>query len=161
MKTQPLIVALASLAAVAACEPAKPGQPTFAKDVQPIFEAHCVRCHGAGGTLNMDPTSSLPMTRATGGYFTTYDDVGDCSVNAAGTALNSPCSLNQPITDTSCCHRGAHYYTKDAGTINGASLMNAYLNPPAGGIPMPLPPSPRLSSWEHDVVFTWLANPIR
>jgi hypothetical protein len=26
-----------------------------AADVRPIFEWSCVRCHGAGGTLNADP----------------------------------------------------------------------------------------------------------
>jgi hypothetical protein len=142
MKKQLLVVALASLASVVACEPSKPGQPSFARDVQPIFEAHCVRCHGAGGTLNTDPSTigvykGMPPLA---GYFNQYQDSGNCP-DAGG----SPAG----------CMRGAYYYA-----TTGKLLFTTYVNGESGVGPMPPPPAAQLTSWEHDVVFTWLNNPI-
>ena len=33
----------------------RPARPTYKNDIAPLMEAHCIRCHGAGGTLNADP----------------------------------------------------------------------------------------------------------
>ena len=139
MKKQLLVVALASLALMA-CEPSKPGQPSFDKDVKPIFVAHCVRCHGAGGMLNADPSALPPYnTQPVSGYFDQFGDQG-CP-DAAGAPAG--------------CKRGAFYYTNI-----GKNLFVAYVEGQMGVGPMPPPPSPRLTSWEHDIVFTWLDNPI-
>jgi hypothetical protein len=37
------------------CENPVPDNPSYMYDVKPIIDARCVRCHGAGGTLNADP----------------------------------------------------------------------------------------------------------
>jgi hypothetical protein len=43
-------------AALAGCgEEPVPGHVTYERDVKPLLEARCVRCHGAGGMLNKDP----------------------------------------------------------------------------------------------------------
>ena len=46
------IGALALWTTTVACTPEVPANPTYTNDVQPIFIAHCVRCHGAGDMLN-------------------------------------------------------------------------------------------------------------
>jgi hypothetical protein len=52
----PLVLALPGvLAGVAGCGNNVPPFPTYSKDVKPIMEANCIRCHGAGGSLNADP----------------------------------------------------------------------------------------------------------
>ena len=55
------LIALAGLAAVlggAGCVESsgdEPINPTYSHQIKPLMEAHCIRCHGAGGTLNLDP----------------------------------------------------------------------------------------------------------
>jgi hypothetical protein len=132
----------------AGCSPAVPASPTFTADVGPIFMSHCVRCHGAGGTLQGDPIPGMgdPLdgglqTLPTGGYLDQYDDPAAC-----------------PDGSTTPCKHGAYYY---ATNPLGKVLMTSYLHPQAGTTAMPLPPAPRLSSWELEVVDRWLANPAR
>src|SRR3954462_11813653 len=36
-------------------ENAVPERPSYARDIAPLMGARCIRCHGAGGTLNTDP----------------------------------------------------------------------------------------------------------
>jgi hypothetical protein len=76
-------VALAALA-LAACEKPVPAMPTYTADVQPILEAHCVRCHGAGGTLNADARSLEPSSPPPNGFLDQYDDKVDCTPDANG-----------------------------------------------------------------------------
>ena len=73
------IVSVAVLAAIAlsACEPPVPANPSYATDVRPIFLAHCVRCHGAGGTLQFGPDAGTRKPLQC--YLDIYDDVGDCT----------------------------------------------------------------------------------
>jgi mono/diheme cytochrome c family protein len=59
-----LVPLLAAGLGLSACsdegDPAKPGDPgdpdpvSFASDVQPIFDANCIVCHGAGGNGGLD-----------------------------------------------------------------------------------------------------------
>src|SRR5450432_1787056 len=103
-------IAFAALA-LAGCEEPVPATPTFAHDVLPIFRASCVRCHGAGGTLNHDPgmMGGYPATdTAPNGYFDSYGNVGDCTVD--------------PVTQMvpASCGRGA---------LADADLMKLYLHP--------------------------------
>jgi hypothetical protein len=58
------------------CEPAQPAMPSYSVDVGQVLDAHCVRCHGAGGVLSGDPTNELgaPVTC----FLDTFEDVGDC-----------------------------------------------------------------------------------
>ncbi|HVU50463.1 MAG TPA: hypothetical protein VHL80_07235 [Polyangia bacterium] len=66
---------LAGVVASAGCQNAVPLFPTYHNDIKPIMEAHCVRCHGAGGTKNYDPDIPLINNTMTPvvGDFTTFD----------------------------------------------------------------------------------------
>jgi hypothetical protein len=131
-------IALAAVA-LAGCEEPVPAQPSFAQDVLPIFRATCVRCHGAGGTLNTDPrmTGVYKGETAPGGHLDSYADVGDCTVD--------PVTMQTPAS----CGKGA---------LSEYMNINIYLNvfPPALRMP-PLPAEP-LARWEHEVVDNWLAE---
>jgi len=147
MKTTGLPILLLALAAGGAvgCQPAVPANPSYAADVHPIFLSHCVRCHGAGGTLNQarDPQGGAdagPLASAGGtpnqAYLGQYEDSGDCSGD------DNP---------TPPCHLGAH-------TMATSKQLQFYLHDDA--LPMPPPPAPRLDDWELKVVDAWTANPI-
>lgn len=134
------LLAVAVGASAAGCTPEENVRPSFETDVKPIFQAHCVRCHGAGGTLNGDPTSQgMPIYQNPPalGYLDNYDDQGDC-----------------PSGTLSPCKRGAYFYATD-----GKLIMTGYLNgKPA---PMPPPPAAPLTDWEKDTILFWLLHPKR
>jgi len=72
-----LVVLVAAALAGAGCgETPAPDRPTYSRDIQPLMTAHCIRCHGAGGTLNKDPDSALVNStqQPTGGDFTALSD---------------------------------------------------------------------------------------
>jgi len=127
-----------------------PLTPTYAADVQPIFQAHCVMCHGANGTLNdaLHPDGT-PSTLGAPSvcYLSMYDDAGDCSVGDGGVI-------------SSTCKRGAHYCATPDGDPP-QSYIEVYalvLAQDEGGMPpMPLPP---LSANEKEVIRRWLENPL-
>ena len=130
------LTALGLAVALSGCEEPVPKTPTFSVEVRPIFEAHCVRCHGAGGTLNEDPRA-LEDAPPTGGFLNQYEDEGDCTPNAMGYT---------PVT----CQRGARY---EAEIGNIKAFLHGPVTPR-----MPLAPSPPLDSWELAVVDNWLAE---
>ena len=146
-KTGPLVFVLLAAALAfgglaAGCSAPTPASPSYEADVRPIFLAHCVRCHGGGGTLNVTHVPSgpdaalLPATESApnNGYLNQFFDSGDCTLTDAG-AL--------PTT----CHRGAQ-----SEATNGN--LHIYLH---SAIVMPPPPAPRLDDWELKVVDAWLA----
>ena len=49
VKTLALGILALALGGVAACAPEKPAAPTYEKDVGPILDAHCARCHNSRG----------------------------------------------------------------------------------------------------------------
>jgi hypothetical protein len=53
-----------------------PINPTYSREIKPLMEAHCIRCHGAGGTLNLDPDSAKvnSVQAPTSGDFTALAD---------------------------------------------------------------------------------------
>jgi mono/diheme cytochrome c family protein len=59
-KTRTGFAALA-LAALAACEPSAPEEPTWADDVRPILAANCVRCHGSPAVNDAPPWFRLDV----------------------------------------------------------------------------------------------------
>jgi hypothetical protein len=152
---------LSVLVAVAAgCEEPIPAHPTYDIEVKPLFEAHCVRCHGAGGTLNGDPralnsygtTPAAMACRAACAkadsaclalcpmadkpnlpYLNFYADEGDCTVDATG---GTPAS----------CKRGAK---------GQAATIKVYIHLPGAGR-MPLAPAEPLTEWELGVVDNWI-----
>jgi len=137
-----LLLVVTALAAVAAgCgEEAAPAMPSFATDVKPLTLSRCVRCHGAGGKLNADPDSSLPMFRVppSNGFF--YTDVDpDPATCMAGTAA-------MPVT----C-RGLGYYAV------GQPFHALF----TGFFPM-MPPDPaaKLTDRERQIIENWIANPL-
>jgi hypothetical protein len=127
---------------------ALPEMPSYALDVRPIFTVNCVRCHGAGGTLNAAPNPD--GTPGVGGpslcYLTMYEDTGDCSTDGG-----------VPSPD---CKRGAHYCALPMGDPP-ASYLGTYaltLTQDNGG--MPPPPWPPLGDRDKEVIRRWLQNPI-
>ena len=127
-------LAAALALALAACNPDVPTTPTYDRDVQPILTAHCVRCHGAGGTLNAIP--GVPTAHPTPQicYLQTYDNnpVG-CTVGAAG------------------CQAGA-----SSMYCGGMFPTVTYVNAP-GDAPLRMPPKPAdaLSEYEKEVLTRW------
>jgi hypothetical protein len=129
-------VALAALA-LAGCEKPVPATPTYSKHVLPILEAHCVRCHGSGGTLNADPHSLEPTSSPPNGYLNQYEDKVDCTPDANGL---------YPLT----CVGGAHY---EAVNGNLYDFIHGIAQPR-----MPLAPAAPLDDWELSVLDNWLAE---
>jgi len=127
--------AVAALVVVAAAcssspPPPVPEMPTFSVDVEPILLKNCVRCHGAGGTLNADPSSSLPYPPPNG-YFDHYADQGNCTPDDAG-VIPTDCKL---------------------GAASLAPAMKVYVN--CDDLPMPPPPAARLSTHDRQVIGNW------
>jgi hypothetical protein len=129
-------VALAALA-LAGCEKPVPAMPTYSRDVLPIFEAHCMRCHGAGGTLNADARSLEPTSHPPNGYLNQYGDKVDCTPISPGL---------YPVT----CVGGAHY---EATNGNLHDYIHGIAQPK-----MPLAPAAPLDDWELDVLDNWIAE---
>jgi hypothetical protein len=139
VKTLALGMLALALGAVAACAPEKPAAPTYAKDVGPILDAHCSRCHSASGPdggLQGDPGKAHPASCK----FDFYDsnDTSTCSVADGGGAPPMSCW-------------GAHYCaTKPPFSV----VLPGYIR---GEIdPMPPPPASLLNDWELDVVLRWI-----
>jgi hypothetical protein len=114
----------------------------FNLDVQPLLQARCVRCHGAGGTLNGDSDivpgavkSFAPTGKPLQGFFDCAADRGDCS----GDAPTAP-----------ACKRGFRNY---AAMMPGAGATTVWLKV------MPPGPSEPLTSRESEILHTWLAHP--
>jgi len=125
----PLAVALA--VAGAGCAPDVPANPTYTKDVGPIFDAHCVRCHGANDMLNSMIINKYPNSPAYC-YLQHYQDEGDCSV-----PTNPDCKMG-------------------AGSSFCRSQVVSYINLPDPGSRMPPAPSEPLNDWEKEVIGNWV-----
>jgi len=126
-----------ALTALSACSPEVPAAPTYTKDVAPILDAHCVRCHGQGGTLNAYEFPVYGSKQApTTCYLQTYDNAGDCTTPGSTT-----------------CQFGAKTCV---GQINAYAISGTV----AAKTLMPPPPSDPLNDWEKDVLSKWIANPL-
>ncbi len=125
--------------------PSVPAQPAYDADVRPILMAHCVRCHGAGGSLNVP-------TEPTGPNAPTLPSISDSSVLMSFDALNlyvdqydstGDCTSNPP----SNCKQGAEIFaTTIAGTVHASA------KPPTA---MPPAPAPRLDDWAIEILDNW------
>jgi hypothetical protein len=107
-----------------------PANPTYTNHVAAIFDAHCVRCHGANDMLNVVlPSVTAPASC----YLQRYEDTGDCTA---------------AIT----CKMGA-------GAALCYSLAATYINYPDNNtMRMPPAPSEPLNDWEKQVITTWKNN---
>jgi hypothetical protein len=132
-----LMFALAgALVGLAACGNSVPPFPSYEKDVKPIMEANCIRCHGAGGTLNTDP------------YIPPITNPKDPCANFVGAPHNG---YFTQLADLGPGKLGLMSYT---GTNMPRALMTAAL--PC----MPPAPSHALGGYELDVFQAWLNNPL-
>ena len=148
----PMLLFAVAVAAIAAagCNAYAPvpDHPAYDIEVRPIFMAHCARCHGAGGTLNVatEPTgpdaavlpsitSGLTQFTTSGPYLTQFDTTGDCS---------SPMPTN--------CMPGAGQYYPLIYSLTQEHSDQTQAMPP--------PPASRLNDWELGVIANWKKNPI-
>ena len=83
------LAALALVVGAAGCgSNSIPENPGWARDIQPLMEAHCIRCHGGGGKLNGDPDvppGSLKVACAPipdGGAYTCAPSLGNFTTQA-------------------------------------------------------------------------------
>ncbi len=128
-----------------------PSQPAYDVDVRPILMAHCARCHGAGGTLNVptEPTGpnaptlpsisgSVQVFQALRCYLEQFGTTGDCT--ADGGALPA-----------SCQH----------GASTWATMIPGYLRDQPPDKIMPPPPAAPLDDWEVEILKNWATeNPL-
>jgi hypothetical protein len=120
---------VASGALVGCGEEPIPDNVSFARDIKPLMEARCIRCHGAGGTLNDDPYSQPTgmVTKPESGDFRHIETVNGIS--------------------------GLGNYT-GAGLV----LLKLYIDPMKGPPLMPPPPAPPLTAREKEMLLKWAAG---
>ena len=143
LSTLSTLSTLSMLVGLGACTAAPPAMPTFAKDVGPIFMAHCSRCHSSSGLVG-DP-AMFPLGGRPKGYNTAtpsychldrYDDAGtDCVT----TQTPPGCSMG--------AHTCVMFFKPTLLTYIKNDIM-------------PPPPAPKLDDWELEVVESWLNNPL-
>ena len=132
LKTTLAFLSLSLATALVGCgEEPIPVEPGFAADVRPIMVARCVRCHGAGGTLNADPVAVKLMV-PTNGFFEQYADSGACG----------------PMDPVGGCKRGALFYAKQK-LIFTARLRSSE------AIRMPPLPAEMLSEHQIQIIERW------
>jgi hypothetical protein len=119
-----------------------PAQPAYDSEVRPLLMAHCVRCHGAGGMLN------LP-TEPTGPNAPTIPSVADPNTQQGFTAVYN-LYLNQ--FDNSPGKNGAAGMAKILGVYVKDSAKPPTFMPPA--------PAQPLDDWAIGVLDNWGLNPI-
>lgn len=112
--------------------------PSYATDVRPIMLAHCVRCHGAGGTLQGDP-DAYPLGSPPPGY------------NTGSAAL---CYLDE-FDDRDCTDDGDGGVS--ANCKRGAKYCAVFLE---GKLPVMPPPPATINEWERDVLLRWGKSPM-
>jgi hypothetical protein len=135
------LIAVAALAALAGCgEEPVPEHPTWEPTMRQLFAAHCVRCHGLGGTLNRDPLVFGGTDSPARLYLDRFADEGDCTYD--------PVSMTVPAS----CRPGA--------LSNAASIkLYAVTAKDTDGMRMPPAPSDPLSDWEKQLVARWCDDP--
>ena len=124
-----------------AAAPRCPSIPTFAKDVQPIFDAHCMRCHDETAQRGLNVTDAVVHGAPTLCHLNRYyDEPG--RLHDAG--VSAPCSV------------GASTASPVRGVLPGSSGVGLSVTEDEGGMP-PLP-APALNDYESAVVNKWMNN---
>jgi hypothetical protein len=132
----PLAFALAGAAIGCGSDtPDIPANPTYTKDVKPILDANCIRCHGTGDMLHLMIVNGYPNSPSIC-YLQRYEDEGDC------TDPNNP-----------ACKHGAKF----CGTRMGAdSLITSMINLPNDSTSrMPPPEADPLTDREKEIINRW------
>jgi hypothetical protein len=89
-----------------------PVMVSYERDIKPLMEAHCIRCHGAGGTLNADPdipqimnvrqpnaTDFTSLVSANGHVgLMTYTGPGEVALESSVNLLPMPPPPSDPLT---------------------------------------------------------------
>ena len=134
------LAAVVPVVSLSGCSPEVPVNPSFARDVQPIFNARCVRCHDETLRAEMVPAGYPNNGAPKICHLNRYESTGDCS--AGGTT----CSL------------GASQCANIAPGMGG--YLAARVDPAVEHDParMPPAPAPALNDYESAVVNKWLTN---
>jgi hypothetical protein len=129
-----LLAFLVSAGALAGCgEEPVPLNPSYSVDIKPLMGARCIRCHGAGGTLNVDPDSLLK-----GKTVPKAPNLADFT----------------KLEDTPGGPKGLLSFT--SAVPGGDATMMLFVR--TG--PMPPPPAPHLTEREFEMLERWVKNPI-
>jgi len=126
------LAAAASVVSLSGCSPEVPVTPSFARDVQPIFNARCIRCHDETLRDEVPPSKSRPPMI--------------CHLNRY---------QNEPIGCTSAtppCSIGA------SECVTGGSMAVRVGPSVSEGDRMPPLPAPALNDYESAVVNKWMNN---
>jgi hypothetical protein len=126
----PLALLLVAGGALAGCgEEPVPDIVSFARDIKPLMEARCVRCHGGGGMLNDDPYSQPTSmeTKPEAGDFRHIETVN--GISGLGTYAGP-----------------------------GVGLLRIYIDPKDGPPLMPPLPAPPLTAREKEMLLKWAAG---
>jgi hypothetical protein len=110
-----------------------PTNPTYTKDVKPILDGHCIKCHGMDDMLHTMIINGYPNSPSYC-YLQRYADEGDCS-NLA----NPDCKMG--AGNSFCQNQMASY---------------VILTDPVSRMP-PAPDAP-LNDWEQQVITRWVNN---
>ncbi|MDB4983446.1 MAG: hypothetical protein JWM82_4198 [Myxococcales bacterium] len=112
-----------------------PDLVSYDRDIKPLMEARCIRCHGAGGMPRTEP--GLP-TWFVGNY-------GDTP------------KMSSDLTTFESTKRNAGLFTLYINP-RGANPMGTPPSPAVDYL-MPPPPAPKLTTREHDMLLKWAADP--
>lgn len=150
IRFSPLVVVAASaLLSLGACNSnggSIPSQPAYDLDVRPILMAHCARCHGAGGNLNLptEPTGpNAPVLPNLQGMAATEFQTFDCYLDRWGNA--GDCNFDGGVRPASC----------KLGAKNWAGTIPGLLRNPSPASVMPPPPASLVDDWEVDILTNW------
>ena len=134
------LAAAAPVVSLSGCSPEVPATPSFARDVQPIFNARCIRCHDE--TLrNEPPPTAQPGKLPKFCHLNRYDSepVG-CTPGAP------PCSM------------GASACVSIPGEMGGYLAVRVDPAVDNDVARMPPPPADPLNDYESAVINKWLKN---
>jgi hypothetical protein len=135
---------LAGVALAGCGEEPIPDTVSYVRDVKPLMEARCIRCHGAGGMQNKDP--SLPA------WF-----VGNYTDTPKGSS---------DLTTFESTMRNAGLFKIYLNPMPEKLMGDPTPEQPMGTPPapaveslMPPPPAPPLTTREHDMLLKWALDP--
>jgi hypothetical protein len=138
---------LAALASACQTFPEEPAAPTYAKDVAPILNAHCVRCHGAQGMLRKEIINGAesPEWGIIDCYLDQMDPRGDCTFDGGPPNLAT-------------CMPGAKFCASPISAGTTMTYFDIYVFQAANTVRrMPPPPAPELNEWEMNTLKRWVA----